>query len=195
MFVSQKKTQVAELLDAVLHCEFADDAEANNDFDITVVSDASRFTETVAYHSSEAIYTDHLGSVEYNGTVVGAVFTGGSWTADQLKGYRCWAYKDDAVSAGAWHEIISNSIGTITSATSFATGVNRIRLQARALIRHNIQLIPQPGFYGSFIKYTATKKLQSDGNFKLFDFEANMIPVNVDPEFLAGMGAITNAWE
>lgn len=193
IFVAQKKVQVAELIAATVHCDFSDDADANNEFTYAIKSDADRFSESVRYDQNEVVETDHLGA-ERTGTISTTTFVTTGLVASAYVGCRAWAYVAGAESAGSWREIVSNTTTNIVAETAFAVGTNRLKIQSRK-IRHNIQIVPQPGFYGSFFSHTLTKKIASDGNFKLFEIDYDLIPTNIDPEFLSGMGAIANAWE
>ena len=52
-------------------------------------------------------------------------------------------------------------------------------------VRHNIQLVPQCGFYGSFFRFDVTKTCPTDGFFNWNGCTLAAIPLNVDQEFMA----------
>jgi hypothetical protein len=65
----------------------------------------------------------------------------------------------------------------------------------RINVRHNLQIVPRVGFFGSFFEYRVTKKIPSDGLFMLFGMRGEVTPMNVDQEFLAGLDAIADGWD
>jgi hypothetical protein len=64
----------------------------------------------------------------------------------------------------------------------------------RIKVRHNIQIGMRVGFYGSFYKYTITKKIPTDGFFNWNGCQMSAIPMNVDQEFMATLDTITVGW-
>lgn len=65
---------------------------------------------------------------------------------------------------------------------------------SRDAIRHNIQVVPQVGFYGSFFSYYMTKRVPADGNFKFLGARGTASPVHVDQEFVAGLEPVEDGW-
>jgi hypothetical protein len=62
-------------------------------------------------------------------------------------------------------------------------------------IRHNFQLIPRVGFYGSYYRYMINKKIPPDGKFEWGGCTMNAVPRNVDQEFMATLDTITIGYE
>jgi hypothetical protein len=184
-------------------CEYADDSESTNDFDVVIRSDSDRYTASVAIDTAEQAQSDQRDAAITGTRTSDTKFTrsAGAWTASSasvlgLKGYRAFIYKDTAPDSGTWHDVASNTTTEITvEAGPLVTGANRVQLQCRYKIRHHVQLTPRCDFYGSFFQYKVTKKISSfDGKFKWFGVKGNAIPRNIDPEFFAGIGANSNAW-
>ena len=203
LYVSNDERDVAELFELTGMCEYADDAESDNDFDVAVRSDLDRYTTSVACDTAETAQSDQR-EAAITGTRTSATEftrTAGTWTASTasvlgLKGYRARIYTDTAPDAGAWYDVLSNTTTKITvESGTIPAGCNRVQLQCRYKIRHHLQLTPRCDFYGSFFQYKVTKKISSfDGKFKWFGVRGSAIPRNVDPEFKAGFTAITNGW-
>ena len=57
--------------------------------------------------------------------------------------------------------------------------------------RHNFQVIPQQGFYGSYFKYAINKTVPYNGFFNWSGCQMNAVPVNVDQEYFANFGTQT----
>lgn len=200
LYIGEDERRVAELFELTGFCEYGDDWETGNDFDVNLRSDLYRYSADVNVDTSETSQSDQRATA-INGTRTSATeFTRGSgeWTADGLRGYRAWIYKNTAPEAGQWHDVLSNTTTKITiESGSIVTDADRVQLQSRTQIRHLIQLTPKVDFYGSFFQYKVTKKLSStDGKFKWFGVKGSAIPRNVDPEFMAGMVSnnIENGW-
>jgi hypothetical protein len=190
--------QVSELFDLVGMCEYSDDVETDNDFDVEVRSDLDRFSATSAIDTAEQAQSDQRDAA-ITGTRTGdTVFTrsAGTWTINALKAYRAWIYNSASPDAGAWHDVLSNTTTTITvESGTIVAGANRVQLQVKTKIRHHIQITPRVDFYGSFYQYKVTKKISSvDGKFKWFGVKGNAVPRNVDSEFFAGTGEVSNGW-
>lgn len=198
LYTSQDERQVSELFDLSGICEFADDIETNNDFDIAIRSDLDRFKASVAYDTSETVQSDQRDSAITGTRTSGTEFTrtSGTWTVDALKGYRAWFYISTAPDTGTWHDVLSNTTTKITvESGTILAGSTRVMLQAKTKIRHHIQITPRADFVGSFYQYKLTKKISNvDGKFKWFGLKGTAIPRNVDPEFFAGLGEISNGW-
>jgi hypothetical protein len=189
-----EEKSVSELFDATVNCEFLDTDFVDNRFEIELRSDAFRKVESVRYDEKEEVHTDELGS-EITITRTSATVltrTSGTWIADALIDFRVWAYTSGAEESGAWVAVSSNTTTALTLVSDAPTGCNRLKIQATPKIRHNIQIVTQPGFYGSFISYKIRKKIQNGGTFKFFNFEANGVPTSIDQEFLAAMGTVSN---
>lgn len=190
--------QVSELFDLVGLCEYSDDVESNNDFDVEVRSDLDRFSTTTSIDTAEQAQTDQRDSTITGTRASDTEFTrsAGTWVVNALKAYRAWIYNSADPDNGSWYDVLSNSNVTITvESGTLVAGANRIQLQAKTKIRHHIQITPRVDFYGSFFQYKVTKKISSvDGKFKWFGVKGNSVPRNVDSEFFAGMGEISNAW-
>jgi hypothetical protein len=206
LYVSNDERDVAELFELTGMCEYEDDAETTNDFDVVVRSDTDRYTNSVACDTEEQSQSDQRDAAITGSRTSATEFTrtAGTWTASSstapkvmgLMGYRAWIYNSATPDAGVWYNVLSNTTTKIViESGSIASGCNRVQLQARTQIRHHIQLTPRCDFYGSFFQYKVTKKIASfDGKFKWFGVKGSAIPRNVDPEFRAGLGAISNGW-
>lgn len=197
IYFGPEERNISELYSVNGSCEFGDDCEANNDFDVELRSDAYRHIQSVAYDTAESAYSGEKGSNISGGRISDTEFELAvpTWTADELIGYRVWAENTLVAGSGAWFDVTDNTATVLTISGTLPDFSNRINLQARAKIRHNIQIVPQPGFYGSFMKYKVTKKVPVDGNFKWFGVSGEAIPTNLDPEFFAGAGISSAGWE
>lgn len=196
IYFGPEERSVSELFEVNASVEYGDDWETDRDFDIEIVSDAYRQKETVAVDTAETTMANDKGAA-ISGTRTSAVkFTRGSglWAGD-LRGYRAWAENSAVAGSGAWYPIVLSDAYTITITGTLPAGCDTVYIQATPKIRHNLQVVPMPGFYGSFFKYKVTKKVPSDGNFKFFNIAANAVPTNLDPEFIAPTGDATNGWE
>jgi hypothetical protein len=205
LYSSNDERDVSELFELTGLCEYADDAESGNDFDINIRSDLDRFKTTVACDTAEQAQSDQT-ETEIIGTRTKDISdlytqftrTTGTWGVNALSGYRALVYNVSTPDSGNWYNISSNTATVITfeGESVLVSGINRIKLQARTKIRHHIQLTPRCDFYGSFYQYKVTKQVSSvDGKFKWFGVKGSVLPRNVDPEFFAGMGANSNGWE
>jgi hypothetical protein len=198
LYPSDEQT-VSELFDLIGLCEYGDDVETGNDFDVILRSDSSRFKNNIALNGSGLQSQTDQREAVINGTRTSATEftrTAGTWVVNALVGYRVWVYVDSAPDAGEWFDVRSNTATVITvNSGPLLTACDRIKLQAKALLRHLVQLTPQADFYGSFFQYKVTKKIATTGVFKWFGVKGNSIPRNIDPEFFAGMGVNSNGWE
>jgi hypothetical protein len=197
LYPSDEQT-VTELFDLVGLCEYGDDVETGNDFDVALRSDANRLKNSLALDSGGTTTQADQREVEILGSITAPnsfARTTGTWTLSALVGYRAWIYNTATPDNGVWHEITANDATTFNTVLSTLAGYNAVRLQARAAFRHLVQLTPKVDFYGSFFQYKVTKKLSATGLFKWFGVKGNSIPINIDPEFFAGMGANSNGWE
>ena len=190
IYSGPEERSVSELFELNASVEFGDDSESDNDFDIELKSDGSRFKEDVAYNTDKTVLTNQKGTSIAGTRTSDTRFTrtAGTWTASALLGYRVWAENTAVATSGMWIDISSNTTTSLVVDGTLPTGCDQISLQAKPDIRHNIQIIPLPGFYGSFFKYKVTKKVPSDGNFKWFNVTANAVLTNIDPEFIAKTG-------
>lgn len=196
--VSQDERDVAELFELTGLCEFNDDVETDNGFDVYVRSDYDRFATSVSHNTAGQVQSDQRSTaiIVTRTSDTELTRTTGTWTIDELKGYRAWCYDSSLPDGGTWFAVLSNTatIITIQSGTLPAI-VNRVQVQAQSKIRHFVQLTPQCDFYGGFFQYRVVKKISSvDGKFNWFGVKGSAIPRNVDPEFFSGMGAISNGW-
>jgi hypothetical protein len=197
LFFDKSPESVAELVDVTAVCNFRDDGESNNDFDINVYSDSERFAESVSYNTSEQVNTEQKGG-SISGTRTSAtVFTraSGTWDVDALIGWRVFAYVDGSESSGSWLPIVDNNATTITISGTLPASCNRIKLQPKAKLRNFVQIIPRAGLWGTFFKYKIDKNVPSDGFFNWYGVNMSCVKMNVDPEFFAGMGTVLNGWE
>jgi hypothetical protein len=199
LYPSDEK-QVSELFDLEGMCEYSDDIESENDFDIEIRSDLDRFTATFAIDTAEQAQTDQRDAAITGTRTDDTTFTrsAGTWVVNALKAYRAWIYNSASPDSGAWHDVLTNSAGTITvESGTLVAGANRVQLQAKTKIRHHIQITPKEDFYGSFFQYKVTKKISSvDGKFKWFGVSGNAIDRSRESEFIVGMGVtdISNGW-
>lgn len=197
--ISQNEKDVAELFELTGMCEFNDDAESDNDFDVYLRSDYDRQATTVDNATNGQVSSDQRASYIPATRVDDSQISrdNGSWVVDSLKGYRVWCYHFLTPEIGTWHVVLSNTANTITvkSGTIFATA-NRIQLQAQSKLRHHIQLNSKCDFYGSFFQYRVVKNISNvDGVFKWFGVKGTALPRNVDSEFFTASGDVTNGWE
>jgi hypothetical protein len=197
LYTGPEERSVSELWDLNIGCHFTDDGETERDFDVTLYSDAERFTANAAYDESETVISDQA-SAAVTGTRTNAtVFTrtAGSWTVDQLIGYYGYFYAAATPDSGSWLRITDNAASTVTISGTIPAGADSVRVSARNRFRHNVQIVPQEGLFGSFYKYKIEKKVPADGNFKFMGATLRAIPKpGIDPEFLAGLGSNSNGW-
>jgi hypothetical protein len=199
IFADDKRASIAELYEAIGHVELSDDIESNRGFDFTFYSDSQRHKATVAFDEDESIRCDVKGTEIAGTRTSDTVFTrtSGVWVTNALVGYRVWAYVAGAEESGAWFNVLSNTTTaiTLTSGSVLTTGCTRIKLQARPAIRHNVKLELQTEFFGSFFKYKFIKTMPTDGNFKWLGIDLFCVRTNLEPEFVAGSGAVEPGWE
>ena len=62
-------------------------------------------------------------------------------------------------------------------------------------MRQFIEVYPKADFYSTFFRFKLRKLLPVLGEFKLLPVTLSALPVNLDAEFIAGMGDITDVWE
>lgn len=198
LYVGPEENSVGEMFDAVAYCQFKDDAENNNDFDITHTSDSERLENVTAYDTGEEVVSNIKGA-EIAGTRSNDTTftrTAGSWTLDALIGWWAFCYVDGAEADGSWLKITDNTATAIVISGTLPASCDRIKLSARPKFRHSIQIVPQEGFWGTFFQYKVVKKIPTDGYFRWSRWEGRAIPrPGIDPEFLAGAGSNDNAWE
>jgi len=199
IYPGPKEESVSELFDAVGHCNFVDDAQSDNDFDFTMTSDAERFSSAIAYDEAETVISAQAGTAIAGTRTSGSLFecaVGTTLVVDGLIGYTAGFYADTAPDTITWLTIIDNDATHVTvSGGSIPAGSTRIIVANRAAFRHNIQLVMQAGFYGTFFQYRIDKKIPLDGNFKWSGMDLRALPrPGIDPEFLAGSGSISNGW-
>lgn len=194
MFPSPDQSKLFELFDSNVICEYSDDTESTNDFDVAIKSDYSRYSESVAIDTAQDSKTT-LPAIAGSKTNT-SYFTRdtGTWLTDDLVGFRVYLYEDGVEGSGSWFLITSNTTQTLIVSGTVPNSANRAMVQARPVVRSNLQVTPRVDFYGNFFQYTVTKKIPLDGNFKLFGFVGSAIEKNLDPEFFAGMGAISDGW-
>jgi hypothetical protein len=85
---------------------------------------------------------------------------------------------------------ISSSEYTATEAV-----VNNQAAAGRPHFRHNVQMVPQAGEFGSFVQVDIEKTIPNDGAFKYFGFDSHHIPhPEIDPEFIMGGDTVGNGW-
>jgi hypothetical protein len=198
LYIGEDPEDVGELWAARFRCRFADDAEADNDFDIVVKSDASRFRVNTAYDNSEEVISNLKGT-EIGGTRTSdTIFTrsSGTWNIDTIIGWWAYAYVSGNEESGGWYKVLDNGTDTITISGTLPVGCDSVKLTNRPALRHSISLIPPEGFYGSFFQYEVTKKIPANGEFKWDGGELEVIPrPGLDLEFLSATGSVENEWE
>lgn len=197
LYAGPEEKSFSELFTADCNCSYADDAETDNTFTIKFESDVSRYKHTIDCVSSVSIMDSQKSSAITGTRTSATVFTrsSGTWTASTLKNYYAYCYVSTAIDSGSWLLVEDNDETTITIDGTLPASCNRIALVPRYVYRHNLQLVFPAGHYGSFYKYTLTKKVPLDGQFDWYGIAINAIPLNVDPEFIAGSGTLQNGWE
>ena len=199
LFLDESTRRIAgELFTAVGHCEYSDDAESENDFDVTIYSDRSRYSALMATDTALKTKTNLRGTAIAGTRSAATIFTrtAGTWTVDALIGWLVYAYVDTAPSAGAWFKVTDNNAGTLTISGTLTASCNRIALLNAPAIRQNIHMIPQEGFYGTYFQYKIQKKVPASGIFKWHRMDLDIIPrPNIEPEFFGAFASNTKAWE
>jgi hypothetical protein len=194
----QTRRVPGELFTAVGHCDYSDDAEANNDFDVTLVSDGSRYSAVIANDTALQAKTNLRGTAITGTRTSGTIFTrtAGTWVVDAHIGWLAYAYIDTAPSAGGWFKITDNDGTTITITGTLTASCNRIALLNAPAIRQNIRMIPQEGFYGTYFQYKIEKKVPASGIFKWHRMDLDVVPrPNIEPEFIGALGTNQKQWE
>jgi hypothetical protein len=68
-----------------------------------------------------------------------------------------------------------------------------LSVAGQVAVRNNVQIVPQVSVYGSFFQYFFSRKCPVDGNFSFLGANGEAAPMNVDQEFIAGLGTVTGA--
>ena len=196
IYTSQDEVIVGELLSVDCRCEFRDDAELDNGFDVELRSDTDRFTESVDVDTNQQ-FVSNVKSAAVTGTVSTIFFTrsSGEWVTGSLVGGWGYFYVSTAPGSGSWIKIFGNNTTFIIAVSNLPSGCNRVAISARPYFRHNTQLIPKEGFFGTFFSLLLTKRISQSGFFKWFGHDSKIIPrPEIEAESLTGGGAITTGW-
>jgi hypothetical protein len=188
---------VSEVLDVDVLSRWREVDATDIDYDITISSDADRHTAVSAYDTGETVLNNQAGA-GIAGTRTGdTVFTrtAGTWTASSLKGYYVYSYVGTDPFTGTWNRVLSNTTSAVTITGTLHAAANTIKLVDRAAFKTLIQIVPQEGIYGRFFQYRIDKKIPTTGDFKFDGCNIRILKTNIDPEFIAGTGAIANGWE
>jgi len=175
--------------------------------DITVYGDSERYKESVSFDDDQVIQNSQT-SKSYDGECAGA--TGGPiaqfdldgenigsvFNLNKAIGWRAYLYNSDSPYDGTWYTVIESTTTFIVVDTDISDlTCNRVKFSPILKIRQFIEVYPKADLYSTFFRFKLRKLLPVLGEFKLLPVTLAAIPVNLDAEFIAGMGDITNGWE
>ena len=183
----------------------------DDSLDITVYGDSERYKESVSFDDDQVIQNSQT-SKSYDGECAGA--TGGPiaqfdldgenigsvFNLNKAIGWRAYLYNSDSPYDGTWYTVIESDGSSTTTFIVVDTDIsdltcNRVKFSPILKMRQFIEVYPKADFYSTFFRFKLRKLLPVLGEFKLLPVTLAAIPVNLDAEFIAGMGDITNGWE
>jgi hypothetical protein len=107
-------------------------------------------------------------------------------------------FEDDAATLKTFTFTFSSDTNRFSNTTEYFTDktvVNNMLSTGQKIFRHFIDGLLREGFLGTFFQVQFERYMPSDGNFKFFGMQLNIIPrPEYDAEFYLGGTAITDPW-
>jgi hypothetical protein len=107
-------------------------------------------------------------------------------------------FEDDAATTKSYTLTFLSDTNRLSNTTEYFTDktvINNMLAAGQKIFRHFVEAIMREGFFGVYFQMQFDKYIPTDGAFKFFGTQFNIIPrPEVDSEFYLGGTAITDPW-